>query len=284
MKVFKIDLYEYFKVERPTGGRAELSCFVLENSKEINKNRKNPAMLVLPGGGYGFVSDREGEPVALSFVSKGFSAFVLTYSIAPIRFPHQLTEAVMAMNYIRLNAEELFINPEMVASVGFSAGGHLCGTLGMIPDCKEVESVFKSRVDAKPNAILLGYPVVTQGNKGHIGSFNNLCGEDKELRNRVDLLNCVDKNSAPAFIWSTFTDGCVPVRNSLLLAEAYDDVDVPFSIHVWGKGEHGLSVMNKTVYGKDCGGFGNLETATKTVALWIDLAVEWLEERGFCIE
>ena len=279
MEVFKIDLYDYFGVERPNGGAGYLTCYIRERSWEINLNRRHPAMLVIPGGGYGMVSDREGEPVALAFMVKGFNSFVLNYSIAPIRYPYQLTEAVMAVNYIKLNAEKLGVNPDMLSAVGFSAGGHLCASLGSYSNSEDVKAIFESKVDAKPNAVILSYPVITCGEKGHIGTFENLCGSGNyELYKKMDILNLVDENSSPAFIWATYTDGCVPVRNAILVAEAYERAGVPFSVHVWGKGTHGLSVADKTVYGKadDC--YWALDDMSKSAYTWVDLAVEWLDE------
>ena len=106
MRFFSVDLYGYFKIAKPEGARAELDCYIPDRSIEINAQRKSPAMLVLGGGGYGMVSFREGESIAVKFLSKGFVSFSLKYSVAPNRFPRQLAEAVMAMNYIRLNADE----------------------------------------------------------------------------------------------------------------------------------------------------------------------------------
>ncbi len=280
-----VDLYDYFKVAKPEGARAELTCYLLDNSIEINANRKAPAMLVIPGGGYGMVSDREGEPVAVAYLNAGFSAFVLRYSIAPIRYPYQLVEAVMAMAYIRINAKEFNIDSDMVSAIGFSAGGHLCGMLATIPDCEDVKGVFSAPVPVKPNAVVLSYPVITSANKTHIGSFENLCGkENVELQRKLDISTLVDKNSAPAFIWATYDDGVVPVRNSLLVAEAYERADVKFSIHVWGKGQHGLSVANKTVYGIFNGSYPAIETASKSVGKWVELSIEWLDEIGVGIK
>ena len=286
MKFYSVDLYEYFKIEKPDGAVANLSCYVRSNCVEINAKRKSPARLVLPGGGYGFVSEREGEPVALSFLNRGFNSFVLTYSIAPQRFPRQLAEAVMAMNYIRLNAEELCIDPNMVSAVGFSAGGHLCATLGSICDCDAVKTIFESKIDARPNAVILSYPVITCNNeKGHVGSFINLLGEENSDKYyQLDLTNLINEKSSPAFIWATYTDGLVPVKNALLAADAYERVGVPFSVHVWGRGWHGLSVADKTVYGKWEDGYPALVDMSKSVAKWVDLAIEWLEETGVYIK
>ena len=285
MKYFSVDLYEYFGVTKPEGGVGALTCYVKENSREISPERYSPAMLVIPGGGYSMVSDREGEPVATAFLSKGFSCFVLNYSVAPIRFPYQLVEGVMAMNYIRLNSKELFVDENSVCAVGFSAGGHLCSTLATIPDCAEVSKVFESKVNARPNAVILSYPVITSSARGHASSFFNLCGDHNvDLQKALDITKLVDENSAPAFIWATYEDGIVPVKNSLLVADAYDRAGVKFSLHIWGRGAHGLSVADKTVYGDATGGYEIIENASKSVKLWVDLAVEWLEELDISVK
>ncbi len=286
MRVYTVDLYDYFKVQRPEGGRGYLTCYLRDVTIEVYPERRYPAMLVIPGGGYGMVSDREGEPIALAYLAKGLNSFVLNYSVAPVRYPYQLTEAVMAMNYIRLNSKELNVNENKVSAVGFSAGGHLCATLGTFSISEEVKSVFESKVNARPDAIVLSYAVITSGDKGHLGSFENLCGEGNfELFKKLDILNLVDENSSPAFICTTYTDNCVPVKNSILLAEAYDRVGVPFSIHVWGRGDHGLAVCDRTVY--TCSGgwatYEILEAASKSANKWVAMSVEWLAELGLYI-
>ncbi len=284
METKKIDLYEYFKIRKPEGARGVLTTYIRDLSPEINPDRKAPAMLVIPGGGYYMVSDREGEPVAMRYLALGFNSFVLNYSVAedsPLKYPYQIAEAAMAMAYIRLNAESLNIDPEKVAAVGFSAGGHLCAMLGSFHNCPDVDKIFKPNVCVKPNAIVLGYPVISSDiTFAHIGSFINLCGEEnKELMKKVDVLNLIDENSAPAFIWSTFNDNCVPCQNAIEAALQYKKVGVPVSVHVFGKGEHGLSVADMTVYKTD----EAIKEMSVSVPEWIRLSVEWLEEQGVCV-
>ena len=259
-----IDLYDYYKIAKPEGARGVLTTYIHYMSREISLTRKLPAMLVIPGGAYWMVSDREAEPVALKFFAEGFNAFVLNYSVAgdsAVKYPYQLIEAEMAVAYIRQNAEELHVDPDRIAAVGFSAGGHLCAMLG---SCD------------KPNAVILSYPVITRDDKvGHVDSFKNLCGaENIELQNKVDILNLINENSAPAFIWSTFTDNAVPCDNALLAALKYRESGVPVSVHVFGKGEHGLSVADMTVYGDRHA----VDAMSVSVPEWVRLSVEWLKE------
>lgn len=281
----KINLYEYFKIEKPEGARGVLTTYIRDLSPEIDLERKAPAMLVIPGGGYYMVSDREGEPVAMRYLALGFNAFVLDYSVAEdsaLKYPYQIAEAAMAMEYLRINAENLNIDPEKIAAVGFSAGGHLCAMLGSFHNCPETGKVFKPTVCVKPNAVVLGYPVISSDiSFAHIGSFINLCGEEnKELMKKVDVLNLIDENSAPAFIWSTFNDNVVPCQNAIEAALKYKESGVPVSLHVFGKGEHGLSVADATVYKADKA----LKEMSVSVPEWVRLSVEWLEEQGIYTE
>ncbi len=283
MKIETVDLYEYFKVKKPEGARGILTSYVANVSREIDVERKLPAMLVIPGGGYYMVSDREAEPVALKYVAAGFNAFILNYSVAEdssLHYPYQLVEAEMAVAYIRLNAESLHIDAKKVAAVGFSAGGHLCASLGSCHNCPEAEEIFKPSVCVKPNAVILGYPVISSDVRfAHIDSFRNLCGADNEKDfKKTDVLNLIDGKSAPAFIWSTNNDNAVPCENAIRAALKYNEAKVPFSLHVFGKGEHGLSVADATVYG-----YANpLNEMSVSAPEWVRLSLEWLDEQGIC--
>ena len=136
------------------------------------------AMLVIPGGGYGAVcSDREGEPIALSYLTKGINAFVLHYSVgSEIKDPlDPLTEASLAMLHIRANAQKYNIDPARVFAVGFSAGGHLAGSLGTLWNDAELQARLPEAGDGnRPTGVVLCYPVISSSNIGHMGSFSNL--------------------------------------------------------------------------------------------------------------
>ena len=280
MDIKEIDLYDYFKVARNGAKGGKLVCYTVHDSYEINTLRKHPAMLVIPGGGYSMVSEREAEPVAIGYLNKGFNAFILTYSCAPTKYPYPLAEAEMAMAYLKVNAEELHINKNRIAAVGFSAGGHLTAMLGSCYNVPSVKSVFTSNENLRPNAVILSYPVFTATEKTHSDSFYNLCGKNnKELIEKLSAENLIDKNSAPAFIWATYNDGCVPVRNSLIAASAYEKAGVPFSIHIWGNGEHGLSVADDRVYPSF-----KVPPVTPSLTEWLDLSVEWLKEQNIKVE
>lgn len=281
MNLFKVDLYEIFKLKKPKNGKGILTCYVHDKNPEVNENRKKPAMLVLPGGGYAMCSLREAEALAMPFYAKGMDVFVLDYSVYPVLYPASLTEAVAAMAYIRENSERLSIDPNAVSAIGCSAGGHLCAMLGSFRSSPEVAAVFQPSVNVRPDAIVLCYPVITSSKPTHAGSFDNLCGENEELKKKLDVLSLVNENSSPAFIWATDNDNAVPSRNSYLLAAKYNEKGVPCSIHVWGKGWHGLSVADLSVYPSDCPVFAE---SSGTVGRWFEMCVEWLKERNVFID
>lgn len=211
------------------------------------------AILVIPGGAYREVcTDREGEPIALAFVAKGFNAFVLGYRVGnpDDNFPKQLFDAAEAMVYIREHAKELKINPRRVFAVGFSAGGHLCGSISTMWEFPEVKERFGDRAAlVRPTASVLSYPVTTLYGPTHINSFKNLLGKpdgdftDAE-RERYSLECCVNQHTAPIFIWHTAEDTVVPAVGSLRLARALIDAKIPSRLSIYPYGKHGSALAN----------------------------------------
>ena len=266
----KVDLYNYFGLKRKSGEQGYLNVYLPEAPDYPTRVR--PAMLIIAGGGYGFVSPREKECVALAYIAKGFAAFTLEYSIAPVRFPAQLIEGAMSIAYIRENAEKLGVKPDKIAAIGFSAGGHLAGMLGTLFARAEIKTALKEKTAiVRPDAIILSYPVITSGEKAHRGSFDNLCGENNvKLQKELSLENCVTANSSPAFIWTTANDGVVPSENSLYMALAYKAAGVPFELHIFENGGHGLSIATEET-----------GSVNEPVQQWLELSVTWLKTRGF---
>ena len=253
--------------------RAYLDTYVSEF-----KPYRRDAMLVIPGGGYRAVcSDREGEMVALAYFAKGYNAFVLNYRVAEEGdvYPMQLLDACRAVLHIKENAEKYNINPERVFAVGFSAGGHLAGSLALLSGDKLVlDALGVSKEDVSVKAVVLSYPVVTAMTDTHIGSFEYLTGLpfDKipeELKKKYSLEENVDENSPPAFIWHTAEDKTVPVIGSLLLASSYAKNKVPVSLHVYPYGCHGISLATE---------FSNYEArvAEPLAQRWLDDSVDFL--------
>ena len=266
----EINLYEYFGVEKPQGGVGVLYEYVL-GRYDYCPERVRPAMLILGGGGYQFVSRREMEPLAMAYCGKGFNCYALDYTVN-IPHPVELVEASMAMAYIREKANEHFTDESKVASIGFSAGGHLCGMLATMYDSKEVTKVLGNR-KVRPDAVVLSYPVILSCEFAHQGSIDVLTGGKREKDEYFSLDKRVNENSSPAFIWATFEDTCVPCENSLTMATAYRKAGVPFELHIYEHGCHGLSICSA-------------ETANEFpyASGWLELTVSWLKSRGFVTE
>ena len=225
-----------------------LEIYLPQNMTEMGReNLKRPCILICPGGGYAGVSQREGEPIALHFLPEGYNAFVLTYSVAPNRFPTQLREVAAAMELIHRHADEWHCDSDRVAILGFSAGGHLAAHYSTCYDCAEVREVFPNSHSVQ--ASILCYPVITADPAhAHMGSFINLTGRDPITAEDVEKFSCdrrVTGKTPPAFLWHTAADNGVPVMNSLLYAVALSSHNIPFELHVYPFGPHGLATVDK---------------------------------------
>lgn len=244
-------------------------------------NEKRKAILVIPGGGYSFVSEREAEPVARKFYAQGYNAFILYYSVGKkitdprSGLPKPLLEASKAMALIRRNAEKYNIDPDKIAIVGFSAGGHLAATLATMWHLDFVaKNVGIEPGENKPNAAILSYAVISSdADKWHEGSFRTLLSGSGDFeRDRVlySAEKQVSEKTCPCFLWHTATDTCVPVENSLCMAAALSKKKVPFEMHIYPEGGHGLSTAEADVLR------GNQPKDAAHVSSWTERAAEWL--------
>ncbi len=270
MKNKTIEIWEKdkYQSEAEDGFKPVLDTYILSGAK------KRGAVLIFPGGGYEFTSEREAEPVAMQFNAAGYHAFVLYYSVSPRRHPQPLLDALRAMCIIRENADEWNVDPNRVAVCGFSAGGHLAASLGVHWDDPDIAGSPEINVElGRPDAMILCYPVITSGRFAHRDSFERLLGKeaDKKLLSKMSLELHVSKNTPPAFIWHTFDDGLVPVENSLLLAQAMRSFNIPFELHVYPRGPHGLSLATEET------GRGEWDISAH-VSTWLGLSIQWLEE------
>lgn len=225
---------------------ATLTCYVQDRSDELRNTRTRPLVLVLPGGGYFYTSDREAEPVALAYLAQGFNAAVLRYAAgtdAP--FDRSLADGRAGLAWLREHAADLDADPERIAVVGFSAGGHLAGCLG-------------TSGEERPAALVLGYPVT-------LGEVGPRLG--KQL---PDVTEAVDARTPPTFLFSTVGDEIVPIRHSLALLTALADAGVPFESHVYLTGGHGLSLAG--THTSD----GRPEMVEGAVAAWFPDSVRFL--------
>lgn len=247
MKIKSVKLKDEYGVK---GG--VLDCIAMDYPFDWETTWKRPAVIVIPGGGYAMCSKREGEPIALEFLARGFQVFILWYlnSLEGVAYPEQLTEIACAVDYVKKHAAEFSVNPNEIFPVGFSAGGHLTASLANLYN--EMEEICGLSLDCKPTATGLCYPVIY--NDGHVGSFNNLLqGFPEEERavlvKKLCLYERVNADTPPAFIFSTAEDATVPPKNAMLYAMAMAEHGVPFELHVYPKGAHGLANCNQEISG-----------------------------------
>ena len=255
--------------------KANLFTYLLDNSLEIDPNRKRPVVLICPGGGYTMTSDREAEALAVKFLAMGYHAAVLRYSVAPARFPEALLQLATAVALIRENAEKWHIDENKIVVQGSSAGGHLAASLGVFWNKSFVAEALETDSEKfRPNGLMLSYPVITSGEKAHQGSFENVLGEqyaDEQKRRFLSLEYHVSKDTPPTFLWHTAPDDVVPVENSLLFFQALHALNIPAELHIYPIGGHGLGLAtSETATPDGCGIQAECES-------WITLAGEWMK-------
>lgn len=220
-------------------------------------NPQRSAIVVLPGGGYGGHADHEGSGFAIWLAEKGIACFVLHYRLGSqgYRHPAMLEDAARAVRLVRANASDWDIDPTRIGIIGSSAGGHLTATLLTHFDAgKPDASDAVERVSSRPDLGILCYPVITLGEFTHEGSKENLLGlnpSDDLVRHLSNELQ-VTAQTPPCFIWHTWEDGAVPVENALLFAGALRRNGVPFDLHVYQKGGHGLGLGNNHPWASQC--------------------------------
>lgn len=252
---------------------AFVKAYLPDSIDGIPYGEKRPAVVIFPGGGYVNCSPREGEPIALQYLAAGFTAFVVTYTCGA-KFPTALLEAAYTFRKIRLRAEEFRIDPDKIAVLGCSSGGHLAGCLAtMWNDNLVVRNIDCSPEDVRPNAAVLCYPVISGVTSPHTGSFNVLLGEDAERSDlsRLSLENRVTPKTPPIFIWHTANDETVSAHNSLVMAKACISNKIPVELHLFDEGPHGISTCDKVT------GHGENYYQPR-VRRWIELSVEFLNK------
>ncbi len=226
-----------------------LTAYIPDISEEMKNMKIKPSVLVLPGGAYKFCSDREAEPIALAYLAKGFNAFVLRYSLnEKSAFPTPLNDASKALKFIRDNAAEFYTDPQKIAVIGFSAGGHLAAALSTMSD-------------DKPNACILGYPCI-------LSSTSPILASPVE-----SVTDYVTDTTPPTFIFAASNDGAVPIENSLSYADALNRNGISFELHIFEDGDHGFSLGTDVVCSTEV-----LQERCKPNAYWLDRSVQWLKK------
>lgn len=258
-------LYEY---TLPSG--AHLGGYLRDPNHHMMDYAVRPGVMIIPGGGYDHCGHREGDPVAMNFLNAGYQVFILTYTTAnttpaPLGFA-PLRDAAGAILHLRRNAESLNLDPNRLAVCGFSAGGHLAASTALLTQRPEVcKALGADAALLRPDAVMLGYPVISSGDFGHKDTIRNLAGDDPALWDLFSLENQVRPGLPPFFVWHTVTDELVPVENSLLLAQALQKNHISYELHLFPHGSHGSSTCHREVNHPD-----------PHNATWLPLCMDWL--------
>ena len=278
MKFENLKLKDYFP--SLADSNASVDAYIQTYDGELDV-KDRPAMIIFPGGGYSGTSHRESEPVALAFAARGYQTFVVWYTCAPAQYPQQLIEGAAAVALVRKNAERFELDPKHISVLGFSAGGHLAGMVSSLyGEQVVVDALGEEPSVMRPDSSVLCYPVVTLGESTHFGSRNCLLGthkEDPEMIRKLSLENAVTENTPPTFIWTTANDNAVPSENSLLLALALKAHNVPYELHVFGDGPHGLSLADMKLTPMHW----SPDRIDPRLQSWVDLCHSWLRWHNF---
>lgn len=300
MKIEKIQLFD----NKPN---VTLTSYILDDSPEILNGKKRPAVLICPGGAYMFCSDREAEPIALRFAGMGYHAFVLRYSVysnsgagfaVPGKTP-AYTESIQpvpmqeigtAILKIREHSKEWLVDMDKIILTGYSAGAHNCAMFATHYDKPEVCGALGcSPEEIRPAAAFLGYGFYDveafeksllhigdkqryEMNKGVNFAFS---GHDELTKEDILFMSpakLVSESTPPMFLWSTGEDNTVPVSQTTRMATALAENDIPFEVHIFEKGDHGLALA-------DWSSAAAKEQMNEDVAQWTMLADKWLQKR-----
>lgn len=238
----------------------------------IPAKQNGTAIVVCPGGGYGMLADHEGKDYALWLNRLGITAFVLKYRLGSngYRHPSMLNDAARALRTVRAQAKGWGIDPNKIGIMGSSAGGHLASTLLTHFDAgNSGASNVVDRMSSRPDFGILCYAVISFGKFAHVGSRENLIGKTPTSELVKDLSNelQVTAQTPPTFLWSTADDQAVPVENSLLFAEALRAHKVPFDLHVYESGPHGIGLQGKP--------------DSDNLHPWTAALAKWMKSRGW---
>jgi acetyl esterase/lipase len=205
------------------------------------------AIVICPGGGYGGLAGHEGRDYALWLNERGITGFVLKYRLGPggYKHPAMMNDVNRAIRYVRANAESWKLDPKRVGVMGSSAGGHLASTAMTHFDAGDANASDPvERASSRPDFGILCYAVISMGANTHAGSKENLLGKNpsEELVKLLSNELQVTKDTPTCFIWHTDADNAVKVENSLEFAAALRRNGVPFDLHIYEKGGHGMGL------------------------------------------
>lgn len=235
-----------------------------------------PGLLIIPGGGYSYCSDREAEPIALRMLTEGFNCFVLRYT-CKVTYPVPHKEVGFALDYLKNHHKEFNLLNKNLSLVGFSAGGHLAASFAT--SYKEIAKLLNlNDENLKPFALVLGYPVITmQDQYTHSGTRSTITNDEPVLIKKLSVEKNVTDDFPPTYIFSTKVDEAVPIQNSYLLIDELKKHNITYQAHIFDKGIHGGSLFTRAVYPK----FTKQNMEAEANSIWTTEAAEFLNKLLF---
>lgn len=280
----------------------ELETYIIDSQISHNVHKKRPAIIICPGGAYMIHAKKESEPVALNFMQKGYHCFVLKYAVVTNRgnsteeintdakYPIQVLQLMEAIHIVKKNAEHWFIDIDQIFIMGFSAGGHVCASLGVRWNDKTLinQLSFKPQGnELKPTGMILGYPMLADNTKEFNQLYNYQFNErtlemmnyvlyqtDNPSQKQIDsinLINYISKDTIPTFIWHSIDDCIVDSRESTKFIEKMVHYGIPCEYHLFGHGNHGKSLSDELISRND-------DEIDYHLNLWTLLAHYWMKK------
>lgn len=253
-----------------------LTAYIQTNAIKPEKHQMHrPAVIICPGGGYLSLAEDEAEYVALQFLAKGYQAFILSYSIgAPYAtFPTPFLDLAAAVVIVRERASRYAIDPNKIAVVGLSTGGHVASILGTLWQ----SSLFPNKL-ARPNAMLLGFPIfdlldfekrLLEKNPMYTHFIEMMAIATLGVKtfhsdeaDKWNSIKAVSETTIPTFIWSYLSDDMVGQSQIVDFTNALKTHRVPHQTIVLPEGKHG-------------------EVVSKSNTGWLESATQWLNHSIF---
>ncbi|WP_125761896.1 alpha/beta hydrolase [Companilactobacillus hulinensis] len=251
-----------------------LDTYWLDPISDFTSTVKHPVVIICPGGGFTFHSDREAQPIALKFASEGVHALVLHYQLITNNetvYPLALQELATTLNWLKSQADIHLIDLNKIILIGFSAGGQIVANYNsLMTDPETVQKIFSDPIEVQPKVNVLCYSVIDL-TLGYPDSteYAEQISSDKIYWSAQEHLT---SNSKPTFIWQTVDDETVPVLNSITYAQKLNAIGIPYELHLFGSGRHGLSLASRVTQHP-----GEDSYVVPADAKWWELCINWLK-------
>lgn len=255
----------------------DLDTYFLDPIADFDKEVKHPLVIIVPGGAFKFQSDRESQPIAMKFAAAGMHSVVFHYQLqidGKSVFPTALQQLATTLNWLKTQEDRHQIDLNKIMLIGFSAGGSIVANFNSLMTNEITrQEIFKEKLEVLPCANILGYPVIdmTIGWPKSLEDVKKMSPDEKFWKAQDTLT----ESGKPTFIWQTITDQTVPVKNSLLYATKMQELGLPFELHLFSSGPHGLSLATYQV--QEPGGSKYLN---EQVSKWWELCLNWLTQIG----